>query len=233
MFKELLSFWSKEDLLRQAFDETARMLELAHDFFVKATAPLFTGERTDKDVIYSTDRQINIYEIETRTKVLEHLSISRKEDTTAALVLITIAIDIERLGDYSKNFYELWEMYGGRLGYHPAIERLQEVEKNIESMFDNTLESFKKADSNLAMDVMKLHIENTEVCESIIIEVIGEEESTSSMTCNQKIIVALAARYLKRISAHLKNVASSVVNPFDRIGFKPSKSGAAIEFDGE
>jgi hypothetical protein len=27
-------------------------------------------------------------------------------------------------------------------------------------------------------------------------------------------------RYLKRVSAHLKNVASSVVNPYHRIGFR-------------
>ena len=230
MFKELLSFWAKKDLLRQAFDDTARMLELAHNFFDKATAPLFSGEEADKDVIYATDRQINIYEIETRKKVLEHLSISRKEDTTAALVLITIAVDIERLGDYAKNFFELWEMYGGRLGSHPVIEKLRRVEQNIESMLDRTLESFKKADHDLAMGVMKLHIANTEVCEGVIMDMVGEAEA-SPMTCDQKIIVALAARYLKRISAHLKNVASSVVNPFDRIGFKPSKSGAAVEFE--
>ena len=31
--------------------------------------------------------------------------------------------------------------------------------------------------------------------------------------------LALYSRYLKRISAHLNNMISSVVNPFDRIGF--------------
>ena len=38
---------------------------------------------------------------------------------------------------------------------------------------------------------------------------------------------ALYIRFLKRISAHLMNIASSVVNPFDRIGFRekdPSNS---------
>jgi len=32
--------------------------------------------------------------------------------------------------------------------------------------------------------------------------------------------VALYMRYLKRVSAHLKNVATSVVNPYHRIGFR-------------
>ena len=31
---------------------------------------------------------------------------------------------------------------------------------------------------------------------------------------------ALYTRYLKRIAAHLINIASSVFNPFERIGFR-------------
>jgi hypothetical protein len=34
------------------------------------------------------------------------------------------------------------------------------------------------------------------------------------------VTTVLYLRYLKRVSAHLKNIASSVVNPFDRIGFR-------------
>ena len=41
---------------------------------------------------------------------------------------------------------------------------------------------------------------------------IGEEHRASSMV--------LYARYLKRIGAHLKNITSVVVNPFESIGYK-------------
>ena len=37
------------------------------------------------------------------------------------------------------------------------------------------------------------------------------------------VTAALYLRYLKRVSAHLKNVATSVVNPFYRIGYKEKK----------
>ena len=37
---------------------------------------------------------------------------------------------------------------------------------------------------------------------------------------NEAVTTALYVRFLKRISAHLMNIASSVVNPFDRIGFR-------------
>ena len=32
-------------------------------------------------------------------------------------------------------------------------------------------------------------------------------------------VLTLLARYFRRVSAHLSNIASSVVNPFDEIGF--------------
>ena len=34
------------------------------------------------------------------------------------------------------------------------------------------------------------------------------------------ICLALYIRYLKRICAHLRNIASSIVNPFHRIGYR-------------
>ena len=33
--------------------------------------------------------------------------------------------------------------------------------------------------------------------------------------------VALYARYLKRVGAHLKNITTTIVNPFEDIGYKP------------
>ena len=35
--------------------------------------------------------------------------------------------------------------------------------------------------------------------------------------------IALYARYLKRISAHSRNLISSLVNPFERIGYPEEK----------
>ncbi|MCK5832174.1 hypothetical protein KAH81_00730 [bacterium] len=224
MFKQLLSLWNNDDLLRQAFKETSEMLQIAKEFFTRAAAPLFLGESADKNMIYETDKLINKYEIDTRKKVLEHLSISRKQDTTAALVLTTIAVDIERLGDYSKNFFELWGLYGRQFSFAPIIDQLRTVNSNVDKMFDKTLEAFEIADSNTAHEVMAIHQINSKLCENIIAEMIQEEELDLTLTCNQRVLVALAARYLKRISAHLKNIASSVVNPFDRIGYKPSEN---------
>jgi phosphate uptake regulator len=39
----------------------------------------------------------------------------------------------------------------------------------------------------------------------------------------EAVTLALYVRYLKRVGAHLNNIASSIVNPFPRIGFKPKQ----------
>jgi len=229
MFRQLFDMWNRKDLLRQAFNDTIEMLGLSRDFFMKAAAPLFMGHKAEKQMIYDTDKKINVFEIEIRKKVLEHLSISPHEDTTAALVLITIAVDIERLGDYSKNFFELWELYGGRLLHNSVFDILNVVNDRIGKMFDNTIDSFKNADMDIAHQVMNAHIENSKNCEEIIAILIKSDELDETLSCNQRVLVALTARYLKRVSAHLKNIASSVVNPFDTIGFKPSEGSGEIE----
>ena len=44
--------------------------------------------------------------------------------------------------------------------------------------------------------------------------------SSGHLACAEAVTAALYVRFLKRTSAHLMNIASSLVNPFDRIGFR-------------
>jgi hypothetical protein len=54
--------------------------------------------------------------------------------------------------------------------------------------------------------------------EEIIAALISHDDP--GLPCNEAVATALYVRFLKRVSAHLMNIASSVVNPFDRIGFR-------------
>ena len=55
-------------------------------------------------------------------------------------------------------------------------------------------------------------------CDKIIIRLITTEDA--SLRSTDAVATAVYARYLKRIGAHLTNIASSVVNPFEKIGFR-------------
>ncbi|MEA3431830.1 MAG: hypothetical protein U9R01_04010, partial [candidate division WOR-3 bacterium] len=54
-------------------------------------------------------------------------------------------------------------------------------------------------------------------CDGIIKGIIIDE----TMGVKAAVIYSLLFRYLKRVSAHIGNITSSIVNPFYRIGFKP------------
>ncbi len=54
--------------------------------------------------------------------------------------------------------------------------------------------------------------------DEILATLIGHDDT--GLPCKEAVTTALYVRFLKRVSAHLMNIASSVVNPFDRIGFR-------------
>ena len=60
------------------------------------------------------------------------------------------------------------------------------------------------------------------VCDQIDDELV--KGTVGEISSGDSAALALYARYLKRISAHLNNMISSVVNPFDRIGFREGDS---------
>ncbi len=221
MFKKMFELWQRQDLLHQALKEAHKMLKNASELFKKAVSPLFFNEQVDAQKIYDMDQELNRYEVDIRKKVMEHLSISPHQDTTSALVLTTITVDIERIGDYSKNFLELWELYGSSFEKAPVFDRLRKIYEDILEMFRLTIDSLANADAELARKAMAIHIVNSKDCEEIIAALIRTPNNVENIAPNQEVLAALTARYLKRVSAHLKNIASSVVNPFDRIGFKP------------
>lgn len=226
MFKTLFSiFAEKKDLLHQALEDANRMMRIAQDIFHKSSAPLFEGGTPVKDEIYKSDQSINQLVIEIRRKVLEHLSVMPQQDTTAALVLTIITVDIERIGDYCKNFFELWELYPRKLDDEPPFNELADVYRTIKQMFEDTAVAFERGDAEVGRKVMETHVKNAHICEAIVSSIVHGDEKWKKLTEQEDVMAVLIARYLKRVSAHLKNIASSVVNPFDRISFRPDEPG--------
>jgi phosphate uptake regulator len=56
------------------------------------------------------------------------------------------------------------------------------------------------------------------ICDESLRGLIKKKEK--NILIGNAVFLALYFRSLKRITSHLRNIASSVVNPFDRTGFK-------------
>ncbi len=223
MFKQLLSIFRKDTLMDQAYRRSFEMLDITRDMFLKAKNSLRHTESNYVDVnIYDKDIEVNKYEREVRRNVFNHLAVSGLETLPSGLVLVSIIIDIERIGDYTKNMVELAMNHPERLQGGKFEEDLQKIEAAVEDNFIRTKYCFEKADEEAGLKLLQEYQWVNRVCDQCVIGLVKEEDK--NIRAGDAVSLALYFRWLKRINSHLRNITTSVVNPFDRIGFNPKQS---------
>ncbi len=218
MLKQFLEIFRKDNLLQQAFDRSVEMLEMDSCMFTTAVESLRRKDdaRLDMDV-YAADQKINHFEREVRRKAMTHLALGQNANLHGGMVLISIVIDIERIGDYTKNIVDLALRHPERLQCGPFEKRVGRIESTVMKAFERLIEALPVSNQEAAGEVMSEHWWITRKADDIVNRLIDGE---SDLEGPDAVAVALYSRYLKRISAHQMNIASSIVNPFDRIGFR-------------
>ena len=217
-FRELIELWRSDNLLKQALADSHEMLESTQEMFHESVRSLRKSESGEmKFNVYDKDIQVNKYEREVREKVLKHLAITGGANIIPGLILTSIVIDIERLGDYTKNIMDLAEEHPKKLACGNYENDVREVEGGVADLFDKVIPAVKQTDKDAAARLMKEYLWLTKRCDTLISELIQEEGE--SLSLGDAVSTALYVRYLKRVAAHLLNIASSVVNPFRAIGF--------------
>lgn len=220
MWKELTNLWKSDNLLVEAWGESFEMLEIAQVMFLEAVRILRESDDTVVNrEIRKKDKQVNAYERNVRRKVMTHCTIQGPAVLPSGMVLISIVIDIERIGDYCKNILDLAEAHPQHLSVPAYDEQLGKIEEVIKKRFVNTLNVLKNQDVETARGMMNTFKEEiSSICDQIDDDLV--QGTIEGISPSDSAALALYARYLKRISAHLNNMITSVVNPFDRIGFR-------------
>lgn len=220
MFRILRELFTADNLLKQAFDDTAEMLREDNNMFRESVHSLRHSDSSELEFdIYAADKIINKYERQVRRKVLAHMAIAKPIDVGPGLVLISVVGDVERIGDYTKNIYELATAHPARLAGSIFEEKLTETEKNITEKFNGVAEAYSNSNEELANLLMSEHTGISKWCDAAVDELI--QNPPDELYTGHVVALALYIRHLKRISAHLTNIVSSVVNPFPRIGYRP------------
>lgn len=215
MFEKLLKFFRKSSLMKEAEETVIEMLNIAYDMFQYSMSVVIEKEK-EKEDIYKIDQKLNQLQIKVRRDILEHLAINPAQDVIASLILTTIVIDIERIGDFSKNLIELSHKYPEPLR-GKYIEEIKVLEGKVQTNFKKLIDVFKDQNQELGSRVMEELVLVSKECHSMLEELVEDE----NINPKEGIIYALLIRYLKRVSVHIKNVASGFVNPFHRLGYKP------------
>ena len=221
MWKDIVRLFKSEGALQEAYDEAILMLRASHSMFDDSVAALH-AEGTLSTDIYKRDRKINKYERSVRRKIVTHMAVSLKPDINLGLVLTAIVIDIERIGDYTKNIVELAGAVEGPFDGLELHEHVLSIENMLGKMFDDIVPALEESDEDRARGIMGSHGMIAEQVEELVHSLtLGEALSGRS---GHAATTAIYLRFLKRVSAHIKNVATSVVNPYYRIGFREKES---------
>ena len=219
MFEKFKELFSSENLLDAAYDTTLTMLEFDYKMYDASRRTLRESDSDELPFdIKKTDQKINQYEREVRRNVLTHLTVSGTHNLVPGLVLVSIVIDVERIGDYTKNISELARKHKSMLKGGMFEDKLAGIEKVIEENFPRTIEVLKTQDNEKARQVMHVEDDIGRTSDRMLNEIILEKD-TSLSVCDA-VTLAMYVRHLKRINAHLTNIASSIINPFPRIGFR-------------
>ena len=224
MFDRVISLWKSEDLLSQAWEESFEMMVLSNEMFSAAIRYLRRGEKikTLKN-LKKRDREINEFQKSVRKKVVTHFSISQNvEDFPSGLVLLNIVVDVERLGDYTKNILDLAIHYPDPLVSENCLNSLKEIEDDILSRFTDTLTAIEQQDEKLAKKLLKSYRKSfSNMSDKIVNDGISGKQEYKDQ--KEAASVTLYARYLKRVGGHLKNITTTMLNPYEEIGYRPSK----------
>ncbi len=219
MLKKYTELFHKHNLLDEAAGVTLEMLKIDTNMFKIARESLRDSDTAEmQEDIKKMDRKVNKQLRDVRRKILTHLTVAGTTNLVPGLVLASIVIDVERIGDYAKNIVGLARRHPKRLHGGKYEADMKKLEDAIVPNFERVAKALSEQDQSIGRTVMTAEHNISKLSEGILAELLtnpSEELSRQAV-----VSIALYVRFLKRINAHLTNVASAIVNPFPRISFR-------------
>jgi len=206
---------SGEDRLEHAQSRLLEMLANDRHSFDAATGALLTG--ADPTVVgpdlASTDLKVNEAERELRRELVVHASVHGSSQVPSILTYMSVVKDVERIGDYAKNIYDI-AAQGVDLSDAPDLEELIGYRDRISTMITDAARAF--ADENIpkANRMIAEGDEMQDIFDAHVAELVH-----SDRPAGEAVPRALLYRYYKRIIGHLMNLLSAVVMPLDRLDY--------------
>ena len=165
------------------------------------------------DEVRRTDRQINVTEMEIRRELVVHFSVHAGGDATEMLVFMNMIKDLERIGDYNKNIFDLAEE-GVSFAEAEDLERILGFRDEVSSRIALMGEILTERDEERARSYIARGDELRREFDALVNELVH-----STGQALQAVPRALLYRFLKRVTAHSLNVVSAVVMPVDRLDY--------------
>lgn len=223
-FKQLFNAWRGQGLVSEMFGQFQEMLENAASM-LKIVRRVLSGSAEPSTVegeLRSLDKAINNSQQTIRRQILEHLSVNPGVDVPASLVLMSIVKDAERLGDYARDLFRTTRISGDAAQTAPYSPVIAQLSDEVERLLADTQKALADSDEALATDVMGRESGIKSICDKMLTDV-----AAGGLPADKTTALAVISRYFRRITAHTANIASSVINPIDRLDYQPK--GPAVD----
>ena len=194
----------------------ARMLEDGHDVFVTASDALFGGgkSKATKREVRATDQEINEMQADVRRSLMVHSSVN-PTDLPLVLQYASIVKDAERVGDYAKNLYDLVR-YGASFADAPDENELAGYRDAVANLILEAASVFDAMDTERAQELIN---KADGFLSDYDAQVKAQCQVAPETNAQAAVSRALYYRFLKRTTAHVMNVLTSLVQPLDRLDY--------------
>ena len=210
MFKHLFGAGRRSTLVDAAFRDVSTMLKQSAKMLDHSLTALLDNQEVQVDLEHMDD-VVDEGEIMVRRTILQHLSVNPQQDLVASLILVSMVQDAERIGDFARGLAEVVDLaQSPREG--SFADELRLLADRVRPMFAVCETAFRNDDAKLATQILTEHVELKKLLMGYTRKV-----AASELSADMAIVYAASARILRRISAHLSNIASTVVQPYDRI----------------
>jgi phosphate transport system protein len=212
-----MSSWLSSESESSGLPEIERlfseMLEDGRHVFDAAANALLGG--TDPEAIrkdlFATDRRINQTEQALRRKLVVHGTVHGAVHFPRLLVLMSVAKDAERIGDYGKNLFDL-AVLRPWLGGADRLAELVELKDEISRLLVRAKGLYERDDIGAARAFLGECDRVEDHCDAIVRGALAAESPNHAG-------LALALRYFKRVTSHASNIVTALVVPLDKLDF--------------
>ena len=207
-------FRSDEGGISQIESQVQRMIaDARHTFDLAMDAVTGGAVETVADEVRRTDRQINVTEIEIRRELLVHISVHGAADAGEMLVFMNMIKDLERIGDYNKNIFDL-ALEGVSFSGDEDLEQILGFRDELSSRIVLMGEILDTRDEDRARAYIERGDHLRREFDGLVNELV--HATAPALVAVPR---ALLYRFLKRVAAHCANVVTAVVMPVDRLDY--------------
>jgi phosphate transport system protein len=201
------------------------MMQNARQNYEEAMDAVFGGgkSKSTKKGLKKTDREINLAQQQVRRDLMMHASVSPTMDLAETLAYMSVVKDVERVGDYAKNLYDLAK-FGADFTAAEDFEYLARYRDCIGKLIDDAIEAFRARDPERARELIVEADKYFSDFDDNVKAAFNSEGPASDAVAR-----TLYFRFLKRITAHVMNLLTSLVAPVHRLDYYDEAKDDRVE----